>query len=118
MLASHLILGFSLIGFGIWLQLTEAKGWPNETYDTELDAEYLRRRRRSRRRVNSILGTCGLLILIAGVSEPRIFVVAWMSVTVALFTVVILAAIDVVHTQRYQPKKMSEIRKRMLDPDD
>ena len=118
MFASHFILGVALICFSVWLQRTEAKGWPNETYDSKLDAKYLQRRKRSRRRVNIIFAICGVLILIAGVAGPRVFVFAWMSVTVALLTVVVLAAIDVVHTQRYQQKKLPEIRRRMFDGDE
>jgi Flp pilus assembly protein TadB len=118
MFASHLILGVTLISFSLWLQRTEGRGWPNETYDSELDAEYLRRRKRSRRRVNLIFAFCGTLILVAGVSGPRVFVVAWMTVTVALLTVMMLAAVDVVRTQRYQQKKLPEIRRQLFDNDD
>ncbi len=118
MFASHLILGVSLIGFAWWLHQTEKKGWPNEARDSELDEQYLSRRRRTRRKVNFIFALCGVLVLIAGVSGPRLFVGAWMSVTVALLTVVVLAAIDVVRTQRYHGKKVPELRRRMLDGDE
>lgn len=115
--ASHLVLGVTLIGFAVWLHLTEKKGWPNESMDGELDADYLQRRMRSRRRVNVILGICGVLILAAGIGPPVVFVAAWMSVFVALFIVMLLAALDVIRTQRYMNNKMPEIRRRMTDGD-
>ncbi len=118
MFASHLILGLTLIGFAIWLQRTEAKGWPNESYKTELDIAYLQRRMKSRRRVNFILGICGVLILAAGVSGPTIFMMAWLIVTLALMTVVVLAGLDVWRTHRYLNDKLPEIRRDMLNRDD
>ena len=118
MFASHMILGMTLIGFAIWLQWTEAKGWPNESYSTDLDIAYLKRRMKSRRRVNFILGFCGVLILAAGVSGPRIFMMAWLTVTLALLTVVVLAGLDAFRTHRYLNDKIPEIRRQMLNRDD
>ncbi len=118
MFASHIILGVTLISFSAWLQWTETQGWPNESREKESDAEYLRRRMRSRRRVNIIFAICGLLILMASVAGPRLFLVAWMSVTFALMAVVVLAAADVLRTRRHQIEKLPEVRRRMLNGDD
>ncbi len=117
-LISHLILGGSLVCFSLWLQWTESKGWPNESYDSESDASYLQGRMRSRRRVNVIIAICGVLIVIAGFAGPRLFMLAWLSVTLALLTVIALAALDVLRTQRYLSKKLPEVRRRMIDGDD
>ena len=118
MFASHLILGLCLIGFALWLQSTESKGWPNESYHGETDEKYLRRRRRSRQRVNGIFLICGVLILVASVSGPRMFVLAWTAVTLALLVIVVLAALDAIRTQRYLNKKLPELRKKTLDRDE
>ena len=117
MIAAHIILGLSLIGFAFWLQSTEAAGWPNESYDSDLDADYLGGRKRSRRRVNVILGACGVLILVANADGPWLFIICWLCVTLALMTVVVLAGLDALRTHRYHAKKLPEIRKQMLDLD-
>ena len=118
MFASGMILSITLIGFAWWLQVNELRGWANESYDSELDKEYLTRRMKARRRVNVIIGICGLLIFAATLAGPGFFwVAAWMSVSVGLMTVVILALLDAVRTQRYHRKKLPEIRDKTLrDP--
>lgn len=118
MTASHLVLGIALIGFAMWLQSTEVKGWPNESCEGKLDQEYFTRRHRSRRRVNVMLAICGALIVAAGFSPPRMFVLAWTAVAVGLLIVVVLAGFDALRTQRYHAKKLPEIRKQILDRDD
>lgn len=120
MFAGSLILALTLLGFAAWLHYNERLGWPNESYDSDTDHEYLTRRMRARRRIHVILAVCGLLILIASFAGPShvLWVAAWMSVMAALMTVVILAALDAYRTQRYHAKKLPEIRSRMLGGDD
>ena len=117
MLVSHMILGSVLIAFAIWLQRTEKSGWPDEERDNELDREYFSRRMNSRRKVNWLLGGCGVLILVAGFGTPRVFIFAWMTVTLTLFIIVILAGIDALRTHRHQTNKMLKIRRNILGDD-
>ena len=113
MTASHLLLGVSLLAFAIWLQWTEGRGWPNESSDDDLDVRYYDRRMR----VNFILALCGGLILIAGFSGPRMFVISWLLVTLALLIVVVLAGFDAIGTQRYINAKLPDLRRRLLESD-
>jgi len=117
MILSHIILGVTLIGFAIWLQWTERRGWPNESLDSEVDSHYFQRRMRWRRRVNLIFALCGVLILAANLAGPRFFVLAWMLVTAGLLAVVVMAGFDAIRTQRYMNAKIPEIRRRFLDGD-
>ena len=118
MFASGMILAITLIAFAWWLQVNEVRGWANESYDSELDKDYLSRRMRARRRVNLIIGGCGVLIFIATLAGPGpVWVAAWMSVSVGLLTVVILALLDAVRTHRYHRKKLPEIREKTLGND-
>lgn len=117
MIVSHIVLGVSLIIFAVWLQRTEGRGWPNESSDDERDASYFGRRKRSRRRVNVILAICGGLILVAGMSGPRLFVISWGLVTMALLAVVVLAAFDVLGTRRHVNSKLPQLRQRLLESD-
>ena len=118
MFASHFVLGIALIAFGLWLQSTESKGWPNESCEGNLDRQYFARRHRLRRRVNGILIVCGMLILVAGISPPRMFILAWTLVSLALLIVVMLAGLDAVRTQRYHARKLPEIRRDTLGGDE
>ncbi len=117
MVASHLMLGFGLIALSYWLDRSVNSGFEDRTDGSEIDQQYFASRHRRRRRVNFILGLCGVLIVIAGVGEPRIFIGCWLLVTIALMAVVFLAAIDVLRTQRYHDQKLPEIRRRMLEGD-
>ena len=119
MFASQFIIGITLLAFAAWLHVNEKHGWPNESYDRKEDAEYLTARTRSRRRVNFLFAACGVLILVAAFSGPgRVFIAAWMIVSVALMTVSVLAGLDVLRTQRYDRRKMSDLRKRLLSEND
>jgi len=118
MFASGMILAITLIGFAWWLQRNEQYGWAEESYDTELDQDYFARRRKARRRVNALIAICGLLIFVATVAGPGpVWIAAWMIVSVCLLTVVILALLDAIRTQRYQRKKLPEIRRQTLGND-
>ena len=103
-----LILSATLLLFAFWLHSNEQRGWPNESYDSERDQEHLAQRKRSRRRVHLIFAACGILILIATLAGPqqlRIFVGAWSCVTVGLFAIVALAALDAFRTHRYDSRR-------------
>ena len=117
MFASGMILSVTLIGFAWWLNANETHGWGNESYDSDIDKEYLERRRKSRRRVNAIIASCGLLIFVATVAGPGlIWVAAWMSVSIGLLTVVILALFDALRTHRHhRRKRLKTLEKKLGD---
>lgn len=114
MFTGGLILAATCMAFAVWLQRTESIGWPRESYD-ERDAEYLRRRRRSRSRVNVLFFMCGLLILmatLAGRQRAAIWAGCWLAVVVVLLVVVMLALLDVWRTLRHQRQRMDDLRRR------
>tara|TARA_R110002049_G_scaffold4601_5_gene32118 strand:- start:171513 stop:171872 length:360 start_codon:yes stop_codon:yes gene_type:complete len=118
MFASGMILAVTLIAFACWLHVNEMRGWANESYDSDLDKEYLSRRTRARRRVNLIIGGCGVLILVATIAGPGpVWIAAWMSVSIGLLTVVMLAVLDAIRTHRYHRKKLPEVREKTLGND-
>lgn len=127
MLIGGLMLGAVLIGIAWWLHWNEHHGWPQEPCagdgspqsdgipQSDLDRRYLRARGRSRRRVNLLLGGCGVLIMIAAVGGPQtplLWIGCWMIVMVTLFTIVFLAAFDAWRTQRYHAQKLPELRRQ------
>lgn len=117
MFAGGLLLAGTLIFFAVWLQWTERQGWPGENYDGSRDKDmvYLQRRMRSRRLVNGLIGLCGVLILVATVAGVgRVFVAAWLSVTLVLFVVVMLALLDAFRTFRYEKDKLRDLRRNAL----
>ncbi len=119
MVAGSLVLGITLLLFAAWLHWNDTQGWPNERFETELDKSYLKRRTRSRRRIHVIIAGCGVLILVAAIAgEGALWVAAWMTVMVALMTVVVLAGFDAFRTHRYQRDKLPEIRRQMMGDDD
>ena len=111
MFEGSLVLGATLCLVAGWLHRTEKRGWPNESFDTDLDQEYRSRRLRSRRRINGLIAICGVLILIAAA-------LCWILVMVGLMLVVFLAGVDVFRTHRYHQKKLPEIRKQTLGDDE
>lgn len=118
MFVGGMLLGFTLIGFAFWLHWNEQLGWPGDTSETDLDRDYLRRRYRARRWMHWLFAVCGLLIMAAawGGPESKLFWIGcWTVVMITLLTIIILAAFDVLRTQRYQSKKLPEIRRQTLD---
>jgi predicted tellurium resistance membrane protein TerC len=116
MFAGGLLLAATLLFFAGWLQWTEQRGWPHDTDDGELDVDYLQRRKKSRSRVNLLIGICGLLILtatLAGIGP--IFVAAWSIVTVILMVIIILAGLDAFRTHRHHQEKIRQLRDRAMD---
>ena len=119
MFEGSLVLGTTLVGFAWWLHWNDTRGWPDESFKTELDNQYLASRTRSRRRIHWIIGACGALILLAAFTGPgAVWVAAWMTVMVALMTVVVLAGLDALRTHRYHAAKLPEIRREMLGDDE
>ncbi|WP_168566729.1 hypothetical protein [Crateriforma spongiae] len=123
MFSGGIILSVTLILFAVWLQWNERQGWPGEEseYDDKTDADYLRSRFRSRRRIHWIIGVCGLLILIATVKGPEsraVWIGCWSIVMLCLITVVGLALLDAVRTHRYHRRRLPELRRKMLGDDD
>lgn len=114
MFAGSLLLSITLLSFSAWLQWNEHFGWDeDDERRTDLDRQYFRRRGRSRLRANAILALCGVLIFVAAVAGlGPVWVAAWMSVTVALATVVGLAGLDILRTRRYQNAKLDELVRR------
>ena len=72
MLESSLLLGITVLSFAVWLHWNDAKGWPNESYDSKVDNQYLAQRTRSRKRIHIIIGACGILILVAAFAGPGV----------------------------------------------
>lgn len=115
MFAGSLLLGVTLCCFAAWLHQTEKRGWPNETFETDLDKQYRARRLRSRKRIHYLIAGCGVLVLVAAFSGPSIpWMVCWGLVMIGLVAVMILAAADAFHTHRYHLKKLPEIQKETL----
>tara|TARA_A100001391_G_scaffold173773_1_gene135930 strand:- start:74 stop:436 length:363 start_codon:yes stop_codon:yes gene_type:complete len=115
MFAGGLILSATLIFFSVWLFRSEKIGWPDDAYDDPVDEEYLRRRSRSRRRVNALFFVCGLLVLGATLATPdrRVFWIGcWMSAMVVLCTIVALATLDVVRTMLHHRHRIDRMRMR------
>lgn len=114
MFAGSLILAVTLIAFAIWLQFNEQHGWGDEqALETDLDHQYYRRRGRSRRRTNVVIGCCGILILVAAFVGPGpIWIAVWASVLVGLVIVIGLATLDALRTHRYQRAKLRDLVSR------
>ncbi len=114
-----MILGITLCGFAAWLHWHELNGWPNESFETELDHRYRNKRSRARGRIHLIIGGCGLLIIVAAFAgHGALWIAAWMCVIVGLVAVVVLAAIDAFRTHRYHCEKLPEIRREILGDDE
>lgn len=121
MIPGSFILGITLLSFAIWLQRNDTRGWAHEdlNLDGDLADQYLARRRRSRKKIHFIIGGCGVLVIIAALAGPGlIWIAAWMSVSVALMTVIVLAGFDAFRTHRYQSIRLREVRHRMLGDDE
>ena len=119
MFAGSLVLGFTLIGFAFWLQWNDSFGWPDEKFETKLDHDYHVKRSRSRRRIHMIIAACGTAIILAAIAGPGpIWIGAWMCVSVALMTVVILAGFDAFRTHRYHREKLPKLRQNSLGNED
>ena len=116
MFAGGLLLGGTLLFFAVWLQWTEQRGWPHDTFTADEDQAYLSRRKRSRLLVNVLIGICGLLILAATLSGVGIvFVAAWSTVTLILMVIVILAGLDAFRTHRHHQEKIRRTRERAIE---
>lgn len=118
MFLGSLVLGLTVIAFAAWLHWNEQIGWPNESFRTQLDREYLSERTRARKRIHVLIASAGGLMLVAAIAGPgAIWLGAWMLVMLALLTVVLLAAMDALRTHRYHVRKLPEIRREILgDP--
>lgn len=115
MFAGGMLLSFTLLFFAGWLQWTEARGWPHENDLDVDDGPYLLARRRGRFRVNLLIGTCGVLVLIATIAGVGlVFAAAWTTVTMILFVIVVLAGLDAWRTHRHHQDKVRRIRKRAM----
>ena len=113
MFFGSLLIGFTMIGFGSWLHFNERRGWDHDDAETELDKQYLSKRMRSRRIVHLLFVACGILVIIAAFAgEGPVWIAAWLSVMVGLFTIMVFAALDAIRTLRYQSKKLPELGQR------
>lgn len=111
MFAGGLLLGGTLLFFSLWLQWTEHNGWPHDTFDAQRDGAYRKQRRKSRRRVNVLIGICGLLILAATLAGVGlVYLAAWSTVTLILFVIIILAGLDAFRTHRHHKEKLRRKR--------
>jgi len=118
MFSVSLFLGITLVAFAGWLHRQDTDGWPGESFTTELDKKYHKRRTRSRRRIHMILAGCGVAAIVAAFSGlGAVWGAMWTIVMVSLVVVVVLALIDAFHTQRYLKSKIPEIREKLLQDD-
>ncbi|MEO1616706.1 MAG: hypothetical protein AAFV88_12690 [Planctomycetota bacterium] len=116
MFAGGLLLSTTLIFFAGWLQWTEHQGWPHDPCDSEDDVAYLARRKRSRLLVNSLIGFCGILVMVATFAGVGlVFAAAWSIVTLTLMVIVILAGLDAFRTVRHQRDKLRKLRQRACE---
>lgn len=115
MSAGSMVLAVTLIGFAVWLQHSERRGWAGEQDSPDLstiDRDYLRNRAKSRRRTNILIGTAGVIVLLtAFVRDPMAWMCAWLLVMLCLMIVIGMAGKDVVRTHRYHRKKLDAIRR-------
>ncbi|TWU34469.1 hypothetical protein [Novipirellula artificiosorum] len=119
MFAGSVLIGFTLIGFAVWLHFNDQHGWQHESFDGELDRQYLSRRRRSRRWVHLIFGMSGFFSIVAAIAGPgTVWMGAWACVALSLMTIVLLAGLDAIRTLRYQSRKRPEIHRSLLDQED
>ena len=116
MFYGQLLMGGTLVFFAFWLQRTESRGWPNDSFNEAEDQAYLRRRGKSRRLVNILIGICGLLSLCAAISGDRlVFVSAWSIITLNLLVIIVLAGLDAFRTFRHHTDKLRRIREQTAD---
>ena len=116
MFAGGLVLSGTLLFFAFWLQWTERRGWPQDSFNSEDDRDYLARRLKSRGLVNLLIGICGGLILLATLAGQRTiaFLAAWLTVTLILMVVILLAGLDAYRTLRHHKDKIRRLRERAL----
>ena len=120
MFVGGLLLGIALICLAGWLDGNERRVRKARDDDSQLDREYLDRRGRRRSSLHQLLLACGVLILVASLAGPRypiFWITSWLAVSLALLSVIVLAAVDAVRTRRYHASKLSEIRRRTLPRD-
>ena len=116
MFAGGILLAFTLLFFAFWLQWTEHHGWPHDGFDTAEDAEYLTKRKKSRRFVNILIGMCGGLILAATLAGVGVvFLTAWSIVSLILIVILFLAGLDAFRTHRHHQDKLRRLREKALE---
>lgn len=115
MLVPSLILAVTLIGFALWLQMNEGRGWPEDDA-SKIDADYRAKRFRRRSRIHSVLIIAGGLIAVAGLAgKGRVWIACWSAVMVLLMVVMMMAIADGYRTRRYLRRRLPEIQREILD---
>ncbi|PHQ32665.1 hypothetical protein [Rhodopirellula bahusiensis] len=115
MFAGGLVLASTLIFFAVWLQRSEQIGWPHERFDEDIDQPYMKRRRRSRKRVNFLFLVSGVLVLVATLATPRnhaVWLSCWISVMLVLLTILLLAGLDALRTIRHLRHRLDNLRQK------
>lgn len=116
MFAGSLVLALTVLGFTGWLQYHEVRGWPEEGPADESSGRYLHRRRRTRRRVQTLLLLCSVLIAVAAFVGPgRAWIGCWMTVTLTLFVIILLAMLDAMRTHRHMRERLPKIGASLID---
>lgn len=112
--SGSLVLGFTVIAFAAWLQYNERRGWDHEPDRDDLEADYLRRRSRSRTVIQALFAVAGGLMIVAAFA-PRgaAWIACWMIIMVCLVVIVVLAGVDAFRTRRYYQNRMTEIRRQL-----
>ena len=114
MFIDSFVLGGFLVGFALWLHWNDTADLVGESIESKLDADYLIRRTKSRRRIHFLIGSCGTLIIASAFAGPRtpLWAACWLSVTVSLLVIILLALLDAWRTYRYQAAKRPEIHRK------
>ncbi len=113
MLAGSLLLGFTVILVGYWLEYNDLQGWPSESdYDVNdvnpQNIRYRVLRRRWRRVVHVMLAISGALMASAGVAGlGRFWIAAWTSVALLLMSIIVIAVGDAIRTARHHRRRLT-----------
>lgn len=112
----NLLLASSVLVLAVWLELRDRWELKRESKSDFFDEGYLRKRRRGRKWLHSLLAVCGVVILITGLIEPGLlWMILWLAVCVLLTAVVTLGMMDAVRTNRYWSKRLPSLQRETLD---
>lgn len=117
MLAGSLLIGFAVVMVALWLEYNDSRGWPSEQAleqeavfkpNGESDQRYLTTRRRWRKINHVILAVCGAMMASAGLAgRGAYWVSAWTAVAILMFSIILIALMDAIRTQRYYAAKIA-----------
>ncbi len=122
MLAGSLLIGFTVVMVALWLEYNDLRGWPSEQAmeqeaalksQGESDERYLTTRRRWRKITHVILAICGAMMASAGLAgRGAYWVSAWTAVAILMFSIILIALMDAIRTQRHYATKLARHKSR------